>query len=106
MQMLGTSSWEQMSPDIAGEVMEHLKWDRGASAVFRKICQGWRDAHDQRVTRLSVTGNSSLQSSLILIGTQFPRVKEIEVRRPRGARDANAYYDDYNDNWLRTLAVS
>ena len=42
-----------MPPDVAGEVMDHLKWDRRASAVFRKICKGWRDSHDERVTCLN-----------------------------------------------------
>jgi hypothetical protein len=58
------SLWERMPPDVAGEVMEQLKWDRGASAVFRKVCKGWRDSHDERVTSLKVTGNS-LQSTVL-----------------------------------------
>eukprot|EP00242_Pyramimonas_sp_CCMP2087_P011984 CAMPEP_0198205700 /NCGR_PEP_ID=MMETSP1445-20131203/9236_1 /TAXON_ID=36898 /ORGANISM="Pyramimonas sp., Strain CCMP2087" /LENGTH=94 /DNA_ID=CAMNT_0043878097 /DNA_START=19 /DNA_END=300 /DNA_ORIENTATION=- len=33
------SSWTHLPPDVAGEVMAHLKWDGGASAVFRKICK-------------------------------------------------------------------
>jgi hypothetical protein len=86
---MGTSSWEQMPPDMAEEVMKHLQWDRGASAVFRNICKGWRNAHDQWVTHLSVTGDSQRLSSLS--GTRFPRI----------TRDANAHYDD---KWLRTLA--
>jgi hypothetical protein len=44
-----------MPPDVAGEVLDNLKWDRGASVVFRKVCKGWRDAHDDRATRLNVT---------------------------------------------------
>jgi hypothetical protein len=96
---MGTSSWERMPPDMAEEVMEHLKWDKGASAVFRKICKGWRDAHDQRITLLNVTGDSLRLSSLL--GTRFPRVKEIGVRISRVSCDANSYYDH---KWLRTLA--
>jgi hypothetical protein len=34
MQMGMTSSWECMQSDVAGEVMELLKWERRASAVF------------------------------------------------------------------------
>jgi hypothetical protein len=96
---MGTSSWEQMPPDMAGEVMQHLKWHRGASAVFRKICKEWRDTHDQRVTRLSVKGDSVRLSSLL--APRFPRVKDIRVRRRKGARDAHVYYDE---KWLRILA--
>jgi hypothetical protein len=46
MQMGMPSSWEWLPPDVAGEVMEQLKWERGASAVFRTVCKGWQDAHD------------------------------------------------------------
>jgi hypothetical protein len=28
-----------MPPDVAGEIMEHLKWDRGVSAVFGKTAR-------------------------------------------------------------------
>jgi hypothetical protein len=86
-------------PYVVGEVMEQLKWDRGASAVFRKICKGWREAHDQSVTRLSVIGDS-LPGNFML-GMRFPRVKEIGVRRQSGALYAHPFY---NDQWLRTLA--
>jgi len=67
------SPWEHIPPDVAGEVMEQLKWDRGASAVFRKICKGWREAHDQSVTRLSVIGNSLPGNFRLRM--RFPRVK-------------------------------
>ena len=87
-----------MPLDVAGEVMEHLKWDRGASAVFRKTCKGWRDAHDQIVTRLSVTGNA-LPSSAIE-RTRFPRVKEIGVRLHAGPHFLITFDDSM---WLQTL---
>ena len=72
------SPWERMPPYVAEEVMEQLKWERGASVIFRKICKGWRDAHDQSVSRLSVTSDS-LPSSFKM-RTRFQRVKEIEAR--------------------------
>jgi hypothetical protein len=72
------SPWEQMPPDVVAEVIEHLKWDRGASAVFRRICKGWRDAHDERVLRLILNGDSL--PSRFLVRMKFPRVKEIGVR--------------------------
>jgi hypothetical protein len=50
------SPWEQMPLDVAAEVIEHLKWDRGASAVFRRICKEWRDAHDQIVRMFHLSG--------------------------------------------------
>jgi hypothetical protein len=95
-------------PYVAEEVMEHLKW--GASVVFRKMCKGWRDAHDQSVTRLRVAGNS-LPSSAI-DGTIFPRVKELEVRfHPilLGVKTfcivSNSFAITFVDeNWLQTLA--
>ena len=52
MQMGMTSSWDWMPPEVAGEVIEQLKWERGATAVFRRVCKGWRDAHDQCVRHL------------------------------------------------------
>jgi hypothetical protein len=62
-----------MTIDAAGEViMEKLKWDRGASGVFRQTCKGWRDAHDQSVIRLSVTRTSLLLSCMVR--TRFPGV--------------------------------
>jgi hypothetical protein len=103
------SLWEHMPPNAAGEVMEHLKWDRRALVVFRKTSKGLRDAHDRRVTRLSVAGcRSALPSSLIL-GTRFPIVAEIGVRFHTGCCFRNTFYDDtfYEDtfyNWLRALA--
>ena len=67
------SPWERiMTPDVAGEVMEQLKWDKKALAVFRQTCNGWRDAHDQTVTRLRVTDNS--QPPSVMLRTRFPRV--------------------------------
>ena len=92
------SPWEHIPPDVAGEVMEQLKWDRGASAVFRKICKGWREAHDQSVTRLSVSGNSLPRNFVLRM--RFPRVKEIGVCLQSGAQSAHTFY---NDQWLRTL---
>jgi hypothetical protein len=84
-----------MTPDMAGEVMEQLKWVRRASAVFRKMCKGWRDAHDQSVTRLTV----SLPGILM---TRFPRVKDIGVRLlPHIHYTAHPSIDG---QWLRTLA--
>jgi hypothetical protein len=84
------SLWERMPDDMAEEVMEQLKWDSGASKIFRQICKGWRDAHDQSVTRLSVT-DDSLPSSFVLL-TRFQRVKEIRVRSDSGPHFENNGY--------------
>jgi hypothetical protein len=43
-----------MPPDVAAEVMGQLKWEKGASTTFRRVCKGWRDVHDQRLRQLSV----------------------------------------------------
>jgi hypothetical protein len=78
MQMAGTSSWEWMSPDVVEEVMDRLKWDRRASAVFRRVCKRWRDAHDQCVRRLTVQAgqfNSDVVMSRFI--SRFQRVREI-----------------------------
>ena len=88
-----------MTPDVAGEVMEQLKWDRGASGVFRQTCKGWRDAHDQSVTRLSVNGDS--QPGNFMLRMRFPRVKDIGVRPQSSANIAHTFY---NDEWLRTAS--
>jgi hypothetical protein len=93
------SPWERMPPDVAGEVMGHLEWDRRASAAFRKTCKGWRDAHDQSVTCLRVTGDA-LPSSAIE-RTIFPRVKEIGVRFHPGEHFEITFDDG---KWLQTLA--
>jgi hypothetical protein len=93
------SPWERMPAYMAEEVMEQLKWDSGASKVFRQICKGWRDTLDQSVTRSSVTGDS-LPSSFVLT-TRFQRLKEIVVRFESNPRFANIFY---NDDWLRTFA--
>jgi hypothetical protein len=99
-----TRRWDHcgMPPDVAGVVMEHLKWDRGASAVFRQTCIAWRDAHDQTVTHLSVIGCS--QPPSVMLRTRFPRVKEILVgiRRPKTGlcMKITIWHDD---EWLRTL---
>jgi Leucine-rich repeat (LRR) protein len=94
------SPWERMPPDMAGEVMGHLKWDKGASALFRQTCKGWRDAHDENLTCLNVNGNS-LTSSFTIVRTRFPKVKEIGVRFHAGPSFINTFYDE---QWLQTLA--
>ena len=43
---------------VEGEESVGESWDRRASAVFRKMCKGWRDAHDQSVTRLTINNKS------------------------------------------------
>jgi hypothetical protein len=91
------SLWEHMPPDVAGEVLEHFKRDRRASAVFWKTCKGWRDARDQSATRLSVNGDS--QPGNFMLKMRFPRVKDIGVRPQSGANIAHTFY---NDECLRT----
>jgi hypothetical protein len=77
--MAGTPSWERMPLDVAGEVMDQMKGDKEASAaVFRTVCIGWRDAHDQGVTRLNVTRESTLLPCWSdMLRTRFPGVKTI-----------------------------
>jgi hypothetical protein len=87
-----------MPPFVAGEVMEQLKWDRRASAVFRKICKGWRDAHDQSVSCLVVKDNSLPG----ILRTRFPRVKEIRARLLPG-RSSFVVHPSLDDRWWRTL---
>ena len=95
------SLWERMPPDVVEEVMEQLKGDRGASAVFRETCKGWRDAHDQRVTRLSGSDDMSvLRLSSFVLMTRFQRVKEIGVRFWSSPRFTNTFYAK---EWLRTF---
>jgi hypothetical protein len=84
---MGTSSREWMPPEVTGEVMEHMKWERQASAIFRRVCKGWRDTHDQCVRRLSVNARLSVDAprfnvALMLSRSilRFQRVHEIEVR--------------------------
>jgi hypothetical protein len=67
-----------MTPNVAGEVMEQLKWNRGASGVFRQTCKGWRYAHDQSVIRLTVLC-ASLPWSCVL-KTRFPALTGIGLR--------------------------
>jgi hypothetical protein len=70
-----------MPPNVAEEVLDQLQWERGASAVFRRICKGWRDAHDQCLLHLSVNArqfNSALPMSRFIL--RFQRANQIEVR--------------------------
>jgi hypothetical protein len=77
---MGISSWKWMSPDVAGEVMDQLKWERRASAVFRRVCKGWRDAHDQGVLRLQLNSRDRLNSAkLSRFMLRFQRVKEMDM---------------------------
>jgi hypothetical protein len=64
-----------------------LEVGQGASAVFRRICKGWRDAHDQSVIRLSVmlTAAYSLPSSFMM-RMKFPRLKEIRASSEKSVR--------------------
>jgi hypothetical protein len=94
--------WEHMPPDVAAEVMKNFKRNRYAvSAVFRKVCKGWRAIHDQRVTRLSVAAGDSLPSSDSMT-TRFQRLKDIRVRRHTDALFARTCVVD--DQWLQKLA--
>jgi hypothetical protein len=98
------------------DVMEQLKWDRGVSAVFRRTCKGWQDAHDQRVVRLRVAGGFESRPWSDISNTRFPRVKEIQVFAHSEAQcpyvmahvAARASLDakglDGDDEWLKTLA--
>jgi hypothetical protein len=67
--------------------MEQLKWERQESGVFRRVCNGWRDAHDQCVRHLSVNTwlsanacrfNSAIMMSCFIL--RFPRAKQMDVR--------------------------
>ena len=60
-----------MSPDVAGEVMEQLEWERLASGVFRRVCKGWRDAHDQCVRYLSVNARLSADALMMMWTPRF-----------------------------------
>jgi hypothetical protein len=107
-----TSSREWMPPDVACEVMEQLKWERGASAVFRRVCKGWRDVHDQCLRHLSVNArlrinsarrfNSALMKSRFIL--RFQRVHKIDVRGDPLHRAAVAGVCRAADKWLRALA--
>jgi len=102
---MGTSSWEWMPPDVAGEVMELLKWEREASGVFRSICKGWRDAHDQRVRHLSVSARPSanviMRSRFI---SRFLRAKQIRVRGDSLYYPAVVEEGCGADKWLWAMA--
>jgi hypothetical protein len=93
------SPWERiMTLDVAGEVLEQLKWDRGASGVFRQTCRGWRDGHDRSVIRLSVTRGSLPWRTICMMRNRFPGVTEIEVRGKSSA------ISSCGDKWVRTFA--
>jgi len=94
------SPWEHLSSELVGELMAHLKWDRGVSAVFRQTCKGWRDAHDQSVVRLSV--RVPFLPSRFELRTMFPRVNEIKVHMHSGPISVTTSSCD--EKWLWTLA--
>jgi hypothetical protein len=71
------------------------------SSVPENTCKGWRDAHDESETRLSVIGDFLLGNSML--GMRFPRVKKIGVR----CRSSGVYaHPFYNDQWLRSWLAS
>ena len=87
MQMGMTSSWEWLPLDVAEEVMELSRWERGPSGVFRSVCKGLRDAHDQCVRHLRLNARLSansrrLNSALMLsrFMLRFQRAKQIDMR--------------------------
>lgn len=104
-----TSSWEWLPPDVAEEVMEHIQREKGASAVFRRVCKRWRDAHDICVRHLSVNARrrvnvnasrSDLARMISRFVLRFQRVNEIDVHG-----GALHYFDNYDvEKWLRALA--
>jgi hypothetical protein len=112
MQMGITTSWEWMPPDVVGEVMEQLKWERRASAgAFRRVCNAWQDAHDQRVRHLSVNARLSvngrrfnyaqMMSCFIL---RFQRVQQIDVCGDSLYCSAVAEVGSGANKWLQALA--
>ena len=111
MQMEMSSSWKRMPPDVAREVLERLKWERQASGVFRRVCKGWRDTHDQCVRHLSVSAHlsvnthqfdSALMMSRFLL--RFRRVNEMDVRGDRFCLPGMAEEEGSDaDKWLRAL---
>jgi len=101
-----------MPPDVAEEVIVQLKWERGASAVFRRVCKGWRDAHEQCALRLSVNACLSMSdcrfnyakmmSRFIM---RFQRINEIVmVRGPLVGHPAGSVECSGADKWLQALA--
>jgi hypothetical protein len=88
-----------------------LKWERGASGVFRRVCKGRRNLHDQCVRRLSVDAclnvnarrfNSALMMSRFVL--RFQKVNEIDVRGDPLHCPAIAVVGSGAEKWLRALA--
>jgi hypothetical protein len=44
--------WTDLPEYVFEAVVEHLQGDREVSAVFRRVCHAWREAHDRLVTVL------------------------------------------------------
>jgi hypothetical protein len=42
-----TTAWAELPEHVFEAVVEHLQRDRGVSAVLRRVCQAWREAHDR-----------------------------------------------------------
>jgi hypothetical protein len=102
---MGTSSWEWMPPYVAGEVMEQLKWERGASVVFRRVCKGWRDMHDQCVRHLSVNTHWFNSAQMLMrVMMRCQRVNEIDMRGNPQCRPASVVVGSSADKWLWALA--
>ena len=56
----GKQCWSHIPEYVVAGVMEHLRWETGASALFRSVCKGWQHSHDGllpalRVRRSTVT---------------------------------------------------
>jgi hypothetical protein len=92
--------------------MELLKWERGASAVFRRVCKGRRDAHDQCVLHLTVNARTIvitnarrfdyaiMMSRFIL---RFQRAQQLDVRGDPLHCITIAREDGGADKWLQAL---
>jgi hypothetical protein len=48
-----SSSWQSLSPGVAGNVLKSMQWDVEVSILFRLVCKAWKFAHDESLQTLS-----------------------------------------------------
>jgi hypothetical protein len=50
------TAWTELPEYVFEAVMEQLQGDRAVTAIFRRVCHAWREAHDHLLTILEPDG--------------------------------------------------
>jgi hypothetical protein len=84
------TAWTDLPEYVFEAVVDHIQGDRKVSAIFRRVCHAWREAHDRLVAVLKPNG--AAQDARIW--SMFGGVKTLHLKAS----------SDVNDDILRALA--